>query len=119
MLTENVNAEFDRQVTTGEWIADRVAEFGGSWTFIICFAVVMAVWILLNTVLLVARPFDPYPFFLLNLMLSCLAAIQAPVIMMSQNRQEAKDRSAPNMFTVSISRRNSKYGTSMRRSTCC
>lgn len=92
LLTENVNTEFDRQVTTGEWIADRVAEFGGSWTFIICFVVVMAIWILINTVLLVARPFDPYPFILLNLMLSCLAAIQAPVIMMSQNRQEAKDR---------------------------
>ena len=92
LLAENVNAQFDRQVSTGEWIADRVAEFGGSWTFIICFAVVMTFWILLNTVLLVARPFDPYPFILLNLLLSCLAAIQAPVIMMSQNRQEAKDR---------------------------
>jgi uncharacterized membrane protein len=92
LLAENTDAEFDRQLTTGEWIADHVAEFGGSWTFIVCFGIVMLAWILLNTVLLLARPFDPYPFILLNLVLSCLAAMQAPVIMMSQNRQEAKDR---------------------------
>jgi len=73
-------------------IADKVAEFGGSWNFIIGFLSFMAVWIIINIYLLVERPFDPYPFILLNLILSCLAALQAPVIMMSQNRQEEKDR---------------------------
>lgn len=92
LVAANINAQFDCQVTTGEWVADRVAEFGGSWSFIICFGLVMAIWILSNTLVLVNRPFDPYPFILLNLVLSCLAALQAPVIMMSQNRQEAKDR---------------------------
>ena len=82
----------DRQTTFGERVADHVADFGGSWTFIITFAAVLGGWIALNVVGLFARPFDPYPFILLNLVLSCLAAIQAPVIMMSQNRQEAKDR---------------------------
>lgn len=92
LLAANVNTDFEQQLTTGQWVADHVAEFGGSWTFIICFGVVMLIWILVNTVLFVVRPFDPYPFILLNLVLSCLAAIQAPVIMMSQNRQESKDR---------------------------
>lgn len=92
LLSENINAEFDQQLTVGDWVADRVAEFGGSWKFIILFGVVMVFWILLNALLLATRPFDPYPFILLNLVLSCLAAIQAPVIMMSQNRQESKDR---------------------------
>jgi uncharacterized membrane protein len=85
--------EEDEHVTFGERLADRVADFGGSWTFILIFGGVIAVWILVNTVLLLQKPaFDPYPFILLNLVLSCLAALQAPVIMMSQNRQEAKDR---------------------------
>lgn len=92
LLSENVNIEFDRQLTLGERIADRVAEFGGSWTFITIFAGVLLVWIVVNATALLRQPFDPYPFILLNLVLSCLAAIQAPVIMMSQNRQEAKDR---------------------------
>jgi uncharacterized membrane protein len=92
LLSENINTEFDQQLSRGEWVADRVAEFGGSWKFIIFFGVVMLIWIVMNAVLLAAHPFDPYPFILLNLVLSCLAAIQAPVIMMSQNRQEAKDR---------------------------
>ncbi len=69
-----------------------MAEFGGSWRFIIYFAVVLVVWITFNSVELLSRPFDPFPYILLNLVLSCLAAIQAPVILMSQNRQEAKDR---------------------------
>lgn len=77
--------------TTGQRIADKVASFGGSWAFIISFGVVLACWILLN-LLLATKAFDPYPFILLNLVLSCLAAMQAPVIMMSQNRQEQKDR---------------------------
>ncbi len=73
-------------------LADKIATFGGSWTFLICFAIFLGLWITINTVVLVTQPADPYPFILLNLILSCLAAIQAPVIMMSQNRQEAKDR---------------------------
>ena len=92
ILTENLNQDYDQQVTVGEHIADIVASFGGSWTFIICFGIVMCLWITINSVALCTRPFDPFPFILLNLVLSCLAAIQAPVIMMSQNRQESKDR---------------------------
>ena len=92
LVSEDVNREFDRQLTAGERIADRVASFGGSWRFIMIFAGVMVVWIAVNSGVLIARPFDPFPYILLNLALSCLAAIQAPVIMMSQNRQEDKDR---------------------------
>lgn len=76
----------------GQVIADKVAAFGGSWTFIIAFFVFILLWIGLNAFILINRGFDPYPFILLNLLLSCLAALQAPVIMMSQNRQEEKDR---------------------------
>ena len=71
---------------------DKIAVFGGSWKFILVFGSVLLIWIIVNTAVLLWKPFDPYPFILLNLILSCLAAIQAPVIMMSQNRQEAKDR---------------------------
>ncbi|MDP2480550.1 MAG: DUF1003 domain-containing protein [Candidatus Palauibacterales bacterium] len=92
LLAENVEAEFDRGLTLGQRLADHIAEIGGSWGFIAAFMLALGVWIAINTVLLVHRPFDPYPFILLNLVLSCVAAIQAPVIMMSQNRQEAKDR---------------------------
>ncbi len=91
-LTSNLNEEFVSKLTLGEFLADRIATFGGSWRFIILFGSVLVVWILINTIALAAKPFDPYPFILLNLILSCLAAIQAPVIMMSQNRQESKDR---------------------------
>lgn len=91
-LTSNLNEEFVSNLTLGEALADRIATFGGSWRFILFFGFVLMFWILINTIALAARPFDPYPFILLNLILSCLAAIQAPVIMMSQNRQEAKDR---------------------------
>jgi len=83
-------AELDEQMTFGQRIADRVAMFGGSWTFIGLFLFLMAVWMTMNV--LERKPFDPYPFILLNLVLSCLAALQAPVIMMSQNRQSTKDR---------------------------
>lgn len=76
----------------GQRLADKVAAFGGSWKFIIIFSTIIIVWIALNAVLLLNKGFDPYPFILLNLILSCLAALQAPVIMMSQNRQEEKDR---------------------------
>lgn len=78
--------------TFGQRFADRIAEVGGSWRFISMFIIVLFVWIIINTVVWAAHPFDPYPFILLNLVLSCLAAIQAPVIMMSQNRQESRDR---------------------------
>ena len=89
-MAKNVNEQFDEQLTLGARLADLLAQFGGSWTFLICFAGVLAIWILGNQQ--ATRPFDPYPFILLNLVLSCLAAIQAPVIMMSQNRHAAKDR---------------------------
>jgi len=69
-----------------------VAAFGGSWRFIMLFGAILLVWIVLNSIFLLQRPFDPYPFILLNLVLSCIAAMQAPIIMMSQNRQESKDR---------------------------
>ncbi len=91
-LSSNVEAAFEKDLTLGEKMADGLASFGGSWTFLIIFAAILLIWIALNSFLLLKRPFDPYPFILLNLVLSCLAAIQAPVIMMSQNRQEAKDR---------------------------
>lgn len=91
MLATNVDVQLDRSETLGERVADRVAEFGGSWRFIGLFVLVMIVWMALNTIVL-SSGFDPYPFILLNLVLSCLAAVQAPVIMMSQNRQESRDR---------------------------
>ena len=89
--TRNANEIIERQETFGERIADAVAGFGGSWTFIILFSVILAVYATIN-VLLDKRAWDPYPFILLNLFLSMLAAVQAPVIMMSQNRQDTKDR---------------------------
>jgi len=92
VLVEDINTKFERHLTPGQRLADKIAEFGGSWGFIMLFGGVILVWISINTVQLLQKPFDPFPFILLNLVLSCLAAIQAPVIMMSQNRQEAKDR---------------------------
>ena len=92
ILSHNPETEFDAGLTLGQRAADRIAAFGGSWVFIAFFALVMLAWMLLNSYVLAARPFDPYPYILLNLVLSCLAAVQAPVIMMSQNRQEARDR---------------------------
>src|SRR6201990_142141 len=93
-ISRNTNREFEGELTAGERIADRVASFGGSWTFIIIFAAILLSWVVLNSYVLARRgdAFDPYPYILLNLFLSMLAAIQAPVIMMSQNRQAAKDR---------------------------
>ncbi|KPJ72133.1 hypothetical protein AMJ52_07325 [candidate division TA06 bacterium DG_78] len=92
LLSKNINIEFDQKLSLGEHMADRLAEFAGSWRFIMMFFGVLVLWITVNSIVLILRPFDPYPFILLNLVLSCLAAIQAPVIMMSQNRQEARDR---------------------------
>ena len=91
-ITRNSEKEFDAKATHGERIADKVAAFGGSWTFISIFAVVLILWMGGNTAVIMSKPFDPYPYIFLNLVLSCLAAIQAPVIMMSQNRSEARDR---------------------------
>jgi uncharacterized membrane protein len=92
ILSENIQDEIEAELTPGQKIADKVAAFGGSWTFIVAFFSFIIVWMVINTWLLTVQPFDPYPFILLNLILSCLAAIQAPIIMMSQNRQEQKDR---------------------------
>lgn len=92
LINKNIETKFDQDWTLGERLADKIASFGGSWTFLICFAAFLVIWILVNTVIMVKHPADPYPFILLNLILSCLAAVQAPIIMMSQNRQEAKDR---------------------------
>jgi uncharacterized membrane protein/uncharacterized membrane protein YeaQ/YmgE (transglycosylase-associated protein family) len=95
------NAEFDQQTTLGQRVADRVAAFGGSWTFISLFVLAMALWIAVNV--RSDRPVDPFPFILLNLALSCLAALQAPIIMMSQNRQAARDRvDAQNDYRVNL-----------------
>lgn len=92
ILSENIKENTSKPLTTGDRIADKVASFGGSWTFIISFFIFLLVWMFLNFWMLHNKGFDPYPFILLNLILSCLAAIQAPIIMMSQNRQEDKDR---------------------------
>ncbi len=91
-LAKDIETEFEQAWTFGERMADHIATFGGSWTFLILFGAFLAIWIGVNSFVLYGRPVDPYPYILLNLMLSCLAAIQAPIIMMSQNRQEAKDR---------------------------
>jgi len=102
-----ISASMDNDGVTaasvGERVADKVAEFGGSWTFIISFVVFLLIWIAVNMYWLNNKGFDPYPFILLNLILSCVAALQAPVIMMSQNRQEAKDRErARNDYMVNL-----------------
>jgi Protein of unknown function (DUF1003) len=91
-LTDKIDGEEKQILTAGQRIADKVASFGGSWKFIILFGVFIFIWISINIYWLVNKGFDPYPFILLNLILSCLAALQAPVIMMSQNRLEEKDR---------------------------
>src|SRR5262245_41945950 len=91
-VTRNVNIEAEERLTLGQRLADRVAAFGGSWPFILMFCAVMVLWIVVNTWMLAEQTFDPFPYILLNLVLSMLAALQAPIIMMSQNRQAAKDR---------------------------
>jgi len=92
ILSENIQDEIEADLTIGQRLADKIATFGGSWTFIIVFFSFILVWMIINIWIMATIPFDPYPFILLNLILSCLAAIQAPIIMMSQNRQEQKDR---------------------------
>lgn len=93
LLTRKLLEDDDgKKLTYGERLADKVAQFGGSWTFIMSFGGVLILWITSNSILLGGKAFDPYPYILLNLVLSCIAALQAPVIMMSQNRKETKDR---------------------------
>jgi uncharacterized membrane protein len=102
-LSKNVDQEYERQFTLGDRIADAVASFGGSWPFIIGFFVFLMIWMAINSAVFFWRPYDPYPFILLNLVLSCLAAVQAPIIMMSQNRQGEKDRlRAENDYQVNL-----------------
>jgi uncharacterized membrane protein len=93
-ISHNTNVEFEDKLTFGQRLADRVASFGGSWTFILIFGAILLLWVVSNSLILARRgeAFDPYPYILLNLFLSMLAALQAPVIMMSQNRQSIKDR---------------------------
>ena len=103
-ITTDLNESFKEQLTFGQKMADKVAEFGGSWTFILIFVAIMMSWMGVNLfVLAKGNAFDPFPFILLNLVLSTLAALQAPIIMMSQNRQAAKDRMAASLnYEVSL-----------------
>jgi len=103
IIAKNINLEFDKTLTLGERLSDKLAAFGGSWRFIIIFFALLTIWIIANSISLLNKNFDPYPFILLNLILSCLAAIQAPIIMMSQNRMETKDRiRARNDYVVNL-----------------
>lgn len=93
-ISRDIHAEFEGRLSFGGRLADRVAEFGGSWKFITLFGLLLIGWVAANSLILIKGAFDPYPFVFLNLILSMLAALQAPIIMMSQNRQAAKDRLA-------------------------
>ena len=95
-ITDKLKPTSTKKLTLGQKTADGIAKFGGSWPFIFIFIIVLAVWIIVNSTMIFFKPFDPYPYILLNLALSCLAAIQAPIIMMSQNRQEQRDRAEAN-----------------------
>jgi uncharacterized membrane protein len=96
-VSRNVNQEEEARLTVADRLADRIAEFGGSWKFIITFMAFLLLWVAINTWILVTRAFDPYPFLLLSTGLNMLAALQAPIIMMSQNRQSHKDRLRANL----------------------
>src|SRR5947199_945606 len=103
ILSSDISKQFETKLTFGERLSDRIASFGGSWRFISLFGGVLFAWIILNGILLLNHWFDPYPFILLNLILSCLAAIHAPIIMMSQNRIVARDRlRAENDYKVNL-----------------
>lgn len=103
LIMQNLLYPVEETLTRGQKISDKVARFGGSWAFIITFGVVLFIWILINVLLPEQKRFDPYPFILMNLILSTIAALQAPVIMMSQNRQEEKDRQrAENDYLVNL-----------------
>lgn len=102
LLENKISVSDDKKITFGQRASDKLAEFAGSWFFIIAFTLFLIIWILINVYFL-KNPFDPYPFIMLNLVLSCVAAIQAPLIMMSQKRQEQKDRErAENDFKVNL-----------------
>jgi uncharacterized membrane protein len=92
ILATEVDKEYESLLTFGQKLSDRIAHFGGSWTFIIFFTIILTGWVVTNSITFLSKHFDPYPYILLNLILSCLAALQAPIIMMSQNRQDEKDR---------------------------
>jgi uncharacterized membrane protein len=92
LIIQNLTHPPSETLSRGQKISDKVAQFGGSWNFIISFFIILTIWIIFNVIAIGAYKFDPYPFILMNLILSCIAALQAPVIMMSQNRQEEKDR---------------------------
>ncbi len=102
LLENKISVSDDRKITFGQRASDKLAEFAGSWIFIIAFTLFLLIWVLINVYFL-KNPFDPYPFIMLNLVLSCIAAVQAPLIMMSQKRQEQKDRErAENDFKVNL-----------------
>ena len=102
LLENKISVSDDKKITFGQRASDKLAEFAGSWIFIIAFTLFLIIWILINVYFL-KNPFDPYPFIMLNLVLSCVAAVQAPLIMMSQKRQEQKDRErAENDFKVNL-----------------
>lgn len=92
LIIQNINQPKIEDLSVGQRISDKVAQFGGSWSFIISFFIILTIWIIFNVIAIGKLKFDPYPFILMNLILSCIAALQAPIIMMSQNRQEEKDR---------------------------
>lgn len=102
-VSKNINIAHDENLSLGQRTADKIAAFGGSWIFIISFCVVLTIWIVGNAIILSSKAFDPYPFVFLNLILSCLAAIQAPIIMMAQNRQSERDRlTAANDYLINL-----------------
>jgi uncharacterized membrane protein len=99
----NINTEMHKSSTLGERMSDRLAKFAGSWYFLAFFGVVVLTWAIVNTTLILARPFDPYPYVFLNLLLACIASLQAPIIMMSQNRESQKDRlRAENDYLINL-----------------
>ena len=103
LIIDNLAHPPQEILTQGQRVSDKVARFGGSWTFIIIFSIILIIWIIYNSFLPKAEQFDPYPFILMNLVLSCVAAMQAPIIMMSQNRQEEKDRMrAENDYMINL-----------------
>jgi uncharacterized membrane protein len=103
ILSKNPDVSFEEKLSLGDSLADRIADFGGSWTFIGIFFLIIVLWMGINSFVFYTHPFDAYPYILLNLVLSCLAAIQAPIIMMSQNRQEDRDRArAMNDYQVNL-----------------